>query len=90
MQQAIIIQVDAEDFELWHKTHSSYEEARKEYGITEGPFFRSPEHPNRAQVHLDVAELDRAMQWFQSDAFKAGVKEAGNVRRDIWIANKKG
>ena len=40
MQQAIIIRVTADDYDTWLGAHSSQEEARKHYGMTDGPFYR--------------------------------------------------
>jgi hypothetical protein len=90
MKQAIMIRVVAEDYERWLKAHQSKEEARKEFGIYEGPLYRDAANPNAAQVTLLHDDLPRALQWFQADAFKEGVREAGNVSREIWLAERRG
>jgi antibiotic biosynthesis monooxygenase (ABM) superfamily enzyme len=90
MNQAIMIRVIAEDYERWLAAHQAKEEARKEYGIHEGPMYRDAANPNAAQVTLLHDDLDKAMKWFQSDAFKEGVREAGNVQREIWLSQKRG
>ena len=90
MQQAIIIRVTADDYDTWFGAHSSQEEARKDYGMTDGPFYRDATDQNSALVHLNVENVDRAMGWFKSDAFRRASKEAGKVRRELWIAEQRG
>jgi len=90
MQQAIIIRVVPEDFDVWRKEHDGQREARLAYGMTDGPVYRDEQDPNVVLVHLNVENLERAMEWFKSDTFRAAVKRAGNVQREIWIAQKRG
>lgn len=85
MQQAIIIRVVPEDYDIWFEAHSSQEEARLAYGMTDGPFYRDANNSNIALVHLNVENLGRAMEWFQSDAFQGASKRAGKVEREVWI-----
>ena len=90
MQQAIILRVTPEDYDTWYPQHAGQEEARKAYGMTDGPFYRDEANPNIALVHLNVEDMDRAMQWFKSDEFQGAAARAGKVDREIWIANQKG
>lgn len=88
MQQAIIIHVEAENYDRWFPAHDGQQEARKAYGITDGPFYRDATSPNKALVHLNVEDLGRAMEWFKSDEFRGAVAEAGKVKRTIWTAQE--
>ena len=88
MQQAIIIRVNPENYDVWYREHSGQEEARLAYGITDGPFYRDADDPNVALVHLNVEDLKRAMGWFKSDAFREASERAGQVSRELWIAEK--
>ena len=88
MQQAIIIRVNPEDYDVWYREHSGQEEARLAYGITDGPFYRDADDPNVALVHLYVEDLPRAMGWFKSDPFRQATERAGKVSRELWIAEK--
>jgi heme-degrading monooxygenase HmoA len=90
MQQSIIIRVVPENFDIWRKEHDGQQEARLAYGITDEPFYRDERDPNVALVHLNVENLDRAMKWFKSDAFREAAKRAGSVQREIWLAQKRG
>ncbi len=90
MQQAIIIRVEPEDYDTWFEAHSSQEEARLDYGMTDGPFYRDANNPNIALVHLNVENLERAMEWFKSDAFQMANQRAGKVQREVWIGELRG
>ena len=85
MQQAIIIRVVPEDYDIWFEAHSSQEEARLAYGMTDGPFYRDANDPNIALVHLNIENLERAMEWFKSNAFQEANKRAGKVQREVWL-----
>ncbi len=89
MRQAILIRVKPEDYEVWLREHTAAREARETYGITDGPFYRDAGDPQAVLVHLDVEDLQRSMEWFRSDRFKAGVRRAGTVQREFWIAEKR-
>jgi hypothetical protein len=89
MAQAIIIRVEPEDFEIWRREHDGQRDARLAYGITDGPVYYDERNPQVVLVHLNVEDLDRAMTWFKSDAFRAAAQRAGNVRREIWLAEKR-
>ena len=88
---AIMIRVTAEDFDSWVAVHNSCEEARKEYGLTDGPLYRDASDPSSALVHLNTDDLDRAMGWFRDTRFQeanARVKLVGP--REFWIAEPRG
>ncbi|MCI0550264.1 MAG: hypothetical protein L0287_04865 [Anaerolineae bacterium] len=89
MQQAILIRVTPEDFDLWRREHDGHREARAAFGITDGPFYVEESNSKVALVHLNVEDMDRAMQWFKTDAFREATKRAGNVKREIWFSQKK-
>jgi heme-degrading monooxygenase HmoA len=90
MPQAIMIRVHPEDYERWLREHTGQAEARRAFGITDGPFYRDANDPTAVLVHLNVEEKDRAMQWFRSDAFREAARRAGAVKREIWIAEQPG
>ncbi len=90
MQQSIVIRVTPEDYDRWFAAHSSQEDARRPYGMTDGPFYRDANDPNAALVVLDDEDVDRAMGWFKSDAFKASNARAGRVEREQRVAERRG
>lgn len=89
MQAAIMIRVKPENYEVWYQEHSSQEEARREYGITDGPLYRDAGNPDVALVHLNVEDLNKAMEWFGSAAFRAAAQRAGSVERELWVAERR-
>lgn len=89
MQEAIMIRVTPEDFDVWIAEHDGQREARSEYGITDGPVYRDSDDPNTVLIHLDVEDAERARGWFQDDRFKAAVGRAGKVSREVYFARRK-
>lgn len=88
---AIMIRVTAENFDSWVSVHNSCEEARKEYGLTDGPLYRDASDPNSALVHLNAEDLDRAMGWFRDQRFTEANAQVTLVGpREFWIAEPRG
>ena len=71
------------------RSSTSSQAARLQYGMTDGPLYIDSKTPGQALVTLHVQELDRAMEWFKSAAFKDGVQRAGKVTREVWVADIK-
>jgi hypothetical protein len=92
MAEHIFIRVTAtaENYQNWEDTHNSCEDARKEFGITDGPFYKDATDPNSALVHLVVEDMDRAMGWFKDPRFAAANAKVTLVGdRELYFANKK-
>lgn len=89
MKQSILIRVVPENFNQWRTAHDECRQARLEYGITDGPVYRDEKNANTVLVHLDVESVERASGWFKDERFKAAAQRAGNVSREIWMANIK-
>lgn len=87
---SIMIRVRPEDFDAWRAIHNECEPLRRQYGMTDGPFYRDSTDPGVALVQLDVEDLERAMTWFASDAFRAASRRAALPEREFWIAEKRG
>lgn len=91
MAEHIFIRVTAQDFAGWKAAHDSCEEARKDYGMVDGPFYLDDKDPNTALVHLVCNDgIDQAMGWFKDDRFQAAnatVTLAGP--REIYLAQAK-
>lgn len=87
---SIMIRVTPEDHDRWFKAHSSCEEARREYGMSDGPLYRDAVNPTVTLVTLEVQELDRAMGWFADERFQRATQSAGPATREMWIAERRG
>ena len=84
----IMIRVESEDYDAWLKTHYDHVDDRRRYGMTDGPVSRKVDNPNAALFHINVEDLDRAMQWFGPDSFRDATKRATVVGRDFYLAEK--
>jgi hypothetical protein len=85
--KAFMIRVEAEDFDGWKRVHDSCREARSAFGMTDGPFYVDAADSSAALVQLNVEDVDRAKEWFRSEAFKQAnsqVKLRGP--RELWVA----
>ncbi len=89
MKQAILIRVVPENFNQWRKAHDECQQARLEYGMTDGPVYRDEKDPEVVMVHLNVESMEKASGWFRDERFKAGVIRAGKVKREIWMSTIK-
>lgn len=89
MAQAILIRVEPEDFNQWRTAHDECEQARKEYGITDGPFYFDEKNSKQVMVHLNVEDMEKAKGWFRDPRFVAAAERAGKVSRQIWMASVK-
>lgn len=89
MADAVMIRVTPEDYETWIAAHKGAVEARKDYGMSDGPIYRDAADPNTILVQLDVDDLDRAMGWFSDDRFKSAAAAAGKVHREVFVAQRR-
>jgi hypothetical protein len=92
MAEHIFIRVTAAggEYQNWEDVHNSYLDARAEFGITDGPFYKDAADPNSALVHLVVEDMDRAMGWFKDPRFAEGnakVKLTGD--RQLFFAKQR-
>ena len=56
------------------------------YGIEDGPAYRDMDNPNAALFHIRTGDADRAMQWFQSETFRAATRLAKVTGRSFYDA----
>ena len=88
MAKAIMIRVQPESFDVWRNEHDGQREARSAYGMSDGPVYRDETDPEAVLVTLFVENIDRAREWFASDAFKGAAQRSGRVSREIWFAEQ--
>jgi hypothetical protein len=86
MSHALLLRVTPVDFDVWLAAHQAASPARRRYGIIDGPIYRDVADPTVALVHLDVEDVDRALAWFGSDAFRAASHGVAVRQRRLWIA----
>ena len=84
--QDILIRIETDDFAAWEAQHYAHAGNRATYGIHDGPAYRDLENPNAALFHIMTDDMDRAMQWFQSDVFKEASRLAKVTGRVFFLA----
>ena len=92
MAEHIFIRVTAAEnaYQTWEDAHNSCREAREEFGITDGPFYKDDADPNSALVHLVVEDMDRAMGWFKDPRFsEANAKVSLVGPRELYFAKQR-
>jgi hypothetical protein len=89
MPHALLLRVTPVHFGSWLTAHQAASEARRSYGITDGPLYRDVADPNIALVHLDVEDIDKALAWFGSDAFRVASQGVGVRQRRLWVAEER-
>jgi len=85
----LMTRVEVEDFDTWLQVHRSNAERRRDYGMTDGPIYRDIDDPSAVLVHIHVEDLDRALLWFGSAAFKEASAKSTAVGRDFYLAEKR-
>jgi hypothetical protein len=89
VNKIIMIRIMPENYDAWLAAHNAGEQARLEYGITEGPLYRDVKNPNVALVTFHVEDAERAQRWFQDERFKAAMKRCGKVEREFYVGERK-
>jgi len=89
VNKVIMIRIMPENYDAWLAAHNAGEEARREYGITEGPLYRDVKDRDVALVTFYIEDVERAMGWFQDERFKAAMKRCGKVEREFYVAERK-
>ncbi len=87
--QDILIRIETQDYEAWLATHYDHVEDRRAHGIVDSPVYRDIDSPNAALFHIRVESMDRAMEWFGSEKFRAATKRAKVTGREFYLAQKR-
>ncbi len=86
LMQDIMIRIETDDFEAWKTQHYLHADNRAAFGISDGPAYQDIDNPNAALFHIRTDDMDRAMQWFQSDVFKEASRLAKVTGRVFFLA----
>ena len=84
--QDIMIRIETDDFEAWKTQHYLHADNRAAFGISDGPAYQDIDNPHAALFHIRTDDMDRAMQWFQSDVFKEASRLAKVTGRVFYLA----
>jgi hypothetical protein len=75
-----------DDYDRWLATHYAHVADRQAYGMEDGPVYRDIDNPNAALFHIRTQDVERAMQWFRSDAFREATRRATVRGREFYLA----
>ena len=84
----LMSRVEVADFDTWLRTHLGNSRNREAFGMVDGPIYRDINNPNAVLVHIIAEDMDRAAQWFQTDAFREASKRSTALRRESYVAEK--
>jgi heme-degrading monooxygenase HmoA len=83
-----LTRLEVADFDTWLAVHFDNAASRRSYGMVDGPVYRDIANPNAVMIHTRVEDLDRARQWFQSEASREVGERATIVRRQLYLAQE--
>ena len=73
----MIIHHKVRDYEAWRPGYDEHEKSRAAAGITNGRVFQRAEDPNDLVIILDVADVERARTWSQSEDLRSAMQRVG-------------
>ena len=73
----MIIHHKVRDYEAWRPGYNEHEKSRAAAGITNGRVFQRAEDPNDLVIILDVADVERARTWSQSEDLRSAMQRVG-------------
>jgi len=75
----MLTQHKVEDHEAWRPHFDRHEEARVAAGITNPRVYRNADDPNDLVLVFDVADIDRAKEFGQSQDLRETMERAGVI-----------
>jgi hypothetical protein len=86
----LIVRVTTPDYGTWLNAFVSAEPGLVDAGINQWTVYQDTWNPNIVMVHFIADDMDRAMAFFQSDAFKDLNARSGATERTFWVAQQPG
>ncbi len=84
----LMVRVTAPNYETWLQAFGSVTGALREHGISDWTIYRDSWNSHIMMVHFVADDLDQALAFFQSDAFRQADAASGATARDFYIASK--
>jgi hypothetical protein len=76
---ALITRVGLSDYDVWRVGFDSFEERRNAAGIRNPRIYRDVNDGNQVVVVFDIADADKARQFFASGEVQQAMREGGGV-----------
>jgi hypothetical protein len=73
----MIVHHKVRDYAAWRPGYDEHEPNRAAAGITNGRVFRRAEDPNDLVIILDVADVEKARAWSQSEDLRSAMERVG-------------
>jgi hypothetical protein len=73
----MIVHHKVRDYAAWRPGYVEHEPNRAAAGITNGRVFRRAEDPNDLVIILDVADVEKARAWSQSEDLRSAMERVG-------------
>lgn len=73
----MIVHHRVRDYEAWRPGFDQHETSRVAAGITNGRVFRSTDDPDDLVIVLDVADVQKARAWSQSEDLRSTMQKVG-------------
>src|SRR5436305_10346092 len=86
----LIVRVLTPDYGTWLNAFVSAETGLLDAGINQWTVYQDSWNSNNVMVHFTADDVDRAMAFFQSDAFKDINDRSGAMERTFWVGQQPG
>ncbi len=86
----LIVRVETPDYNQWLSAFTGAAEGLLASGVTGWTIYRDSWNHNNVMVHFVAEDVDRAMAFFKSDAFKDINAASGATGRTFFIAQQPG
>jgi heme-degrading monooxygenase HmoA len=73
----VLVRITVEDYAKWRPVFDEVSHLRKNSGSQGGQLFRRAEAPNEVTILFEWPDLNKARQYFQSDALRQAMQRAG-------------
>ena len=90
MMADLIVRVTTPDYGTWLNAFVSAEPGLVDAGINEWTVYQDSWNANNVMIHFIADDIDRAMAFFQSDAFKDINARSGATGRTFWVGQQQG
>ena len=83
-----IARLEIEDFDVWRASHDANAFNRQSHGMLDRARYRDVDDPSSVLIHVEVEDLERALQWLQSEEGRLSAAGATIKRRDFFVVQK--
>jgi len=86
----LMVRVTSPNYDTWLNAFVSAETGLVDAGINQWTVYQDTWNPNIVMIHFIADDIDRAMAFFGSDAFKDINARSGATERRFWVGQQPG